>query len=102
MEQIREQLAYREANKEKVESFRCTRTLGSWTKVMLDEDQQLFMVTHAKNLKEANPDVLRFSDVTGCDIKVDEDRSEVKRKMNRGRKNRISRSGTNTVMISKS
>ena len=84
VEQIREQLDYREANKEKVESFHCTRTIGSWTKVMLDENQQLFMVTHAKNLKEANPDVLRFSDVTGCDINVDEDRSEVKRKNEQG------------------
>ena len=84
VEQIREQLDYREANKVKVESFRCTRTIGSWTKVMLDENQQLFMVTHAKNLKEANPDVLRFSDVTGCDINVDEDRSEVKRKNEQG------------------
>ena len=54
VEQIREQLDYREA------------------------------VTHAKNLKEANPDVLRFSDVTGCDINVDEDRSEVKRKNEQG------------------
>ena len=84
VEQIREQLDYREANKENVESFHCTRTIGSWTKVMLDENQQLFMVTHAKNLKEANPDVLRFSDVTGCDINVDEDRSEVKRKNEQG------------------
>ncbi|MBO7422205.1 MAG: hypothetical protein J6T99_02315, partial [Oscillospiraceae bacterium] len=58
--------------------------LGSWTKVMLDEDKQLFMVTHMKNWKEANPDVLRFSDVTGCDINVDEDRTEVKRKNEQG------------------
>ncbi|MBO6094275.1 MAG: DUF4428 domain-containing protein [Oscillospiraceae bacterium] len=84
VEQIREQLAYRDANKEKVEAFHCTRTLGSWTKVMLDEDKQLFMVTHMKNWKEANPDVLRFSDVTGCDINVDEDRTEVKRKNEQG------------------
>ena len=84
VEQIREQLDYREANKEKVESFRCTRTIGSRTKVMLDEDGQVFMVTNAKKVEEANPDVIRFSDVTGCDIDVKEHRTEVHRKNEQG------------------
>lgn len=44
--------------------------------VLLDEDQQLFMVTRARNLKEANPDVLSFSQVTGCDLDIDEERTE--------------------------
>lgn len=64
--EIREQLAYREANREKVTAFRTTRTLGENTKVLLDEDAGLFMVTAARNLEDANPDVLAFSDVTGC------------------------------------
>ena len=37
------------------------------------------MVTSERNLLEANPDVLDFSDVTGCRIDVDEDRDEQKR-----------------------
>ena len=79
VEQIREQLEYREANKEKVAAFRVTRTLGENTKVLLDEDAGLFMVTGAKNLQEANPDVLAFTDVTGCNLDIDEDEEEIMR-----------------------
>ena len=68
--EINEQLAYREANKEKVAAFRTTRSLGEGTKVLLDEDNGVFMVTSARNLEEANPDVMAFSDVTGCDWDV--------------------------------
>ena len=66
VEEIKAQLDYREANKEKVAAFRTTRTLGETTKVLLDEDAGRFMVTSARNLAEANPDVMDFSDVTGC------------------------------------
>ena len=38
VEEIKEQLDYREANREKVAAFRTTRTLGERTKVLLDED----------------------------------------------------------------
>lgn len=38
VDEIKEQLDYREANREKVASFRITRTLGERTKVLLDED----------------------------------------------------------------
>ncbi len=79
VEQIREQLDYRETNKEKVAAFRVTRTLGENTKVLLDEDAGLFMVTSARNLQEANPDVLAFTDVTGCNLVIDEDEQEIMR-----------------------
>ena len=77
--EIQEQLDYREANREKVAAFRTTRTLGENTKVLLDEDAGTFMVTSARNLEEANPDVLAFSDVTGCVLDIDEDRTELMR-----------------------
>lgn len=75
--EIQEQLAYREANQARVSSFRTTRTLGERTKVLLDEDAGLFMVTSARNWEEANPDVLSFSDVTGCKLDIDERRTEI-------------------------
>ena len=56
-EEIRQQLAYREENKNAVAAFRTTRTLGRRTKVLLDENAGVFMVTAAKDLAEANPDV---------------------------------------------
>lgn len=77
---IKEQLAYREANKASVAAFHTTRTLGKNTKVLLDEDAKKFMVTSARNIGEANPDVLNYSDVTGCDLNINESRTELKRK----------------------
>ena len=75
--EIQEQLNYREANRDKVAAFRVTRTLGERTKVLLDEDAGRFMVTTARDLEEANPDVLSFSDVTGCKLDIDESRTEI-------------------------
>lgn len=78
VEDIREQLAYREDNKSAVAAFHTTRSLGRNTKVLLDEDARRFMVTSARNLLEANPDVLDYSQVTGCNLDVDEHRTELK------------------------
>ena len=86
VEEIKEQLAYREENKERVTVFHMTRTLGTDTKVLLDEDAGTFMVTRARNLVEANPDVLDFADVTGCNLDIDESRSEIKREDKDGKK----------------
>ena len=62
-----------------------TRTLGADTKVLIDEDAGKFMVTRARNLAEANPDVLDFADVTGCNLDIDESSTELKRKDNDGK-----------------
>lgn len=84
VEEIKEQLDYREENRNAVAAFHTTRALGDNTKVLLDEDAGKFMVTSARNLIEANPDVLDFSQVTGCRVDVDESRSELKRKDSEG------------------
>lgn len=83
--EIKEQLDYREENKAAVEAFNTTRTLGVGTKVLLDEDAQKFMVTSARNLRDANPDVMSFSQVTGCRVDVEEDKTELKREDKDGR-----------------
>ena len=75
--QIEEQLAYREANKEKVAAFNVTRSLGKGTKLLLDEDSGVFMITDSRDLIEDNPDVLAFSDVTGCELDIDESEDEI-------------------------
>lgn len=75
--QIKEQIDYREENKEKVAAFRTTRTLGEGMKILLDEDAGRFMVTSARDLQKVNPDVLEFSDVTGCLVEVEEDKTEL-------------------------
>ena len=85
VEDIKGQLAYREANKAAVAAFHTTRTLGHNTKVLLDEDARKFMVTSARDLVSANPDVLSYSDVTGCNLNIDESRSEEMRKDSEGK-----------------
>ncbi len=80
VEDIKGQLAYREDNKAAVAAFHTTRTIGYNTKVLLDEDARKFMVTSARDLVSANPDVLSYSDVTGCHLDIDESRHEIKRK----------------------
>ncbi|NLB21775.1 MAG: DUF4428 domain-containing protein [Clostridium sp.] len=76
---IKEQLAYREENKKRVSAFHTTRSLGINTKILIDEDAGKIMVTSAKDLLEANPDVLDFTDVTGCLLDIDETKTEITR-----------------------
>ena len=77
--EINDQLEYRKANEAKVESFNITRTLGEDTKILLDEDAGNFMVTSSRNWAEDNPDVIAFSDVTGCMLDIDEEEREIMR-----------------------
>lgn len=81
---IKEQLAYREANAAEVAKFHTTRSLGRYTKLLLDEDSRKFMVTGAKDIGSANPDVLDYAQVTGCDLDIDEDRDEIMQKTGDG------------------
>ncbi len=75
---IQAQLDYREANKAAVAAFRTTRSIGRYTKLLIDEDARKFMVTASGDPKSANPDVLDFSQATGCDLDVRESRSELR------------------------
>ena len=85
VDQIKEQLAYREENREALRDFHPTKTLGKYTKVHLDEDNRTFVVTSARNIQEANPDLIRFSQVTGCDVDVSESQTEERRQDKEGR-----------------
>ena len=86
LDQIKDQLDYREANKESVAALNITRTYGTNTKVHLDEDARKFIVTSANNWRDANPDVIDYSQVTGCDIEVKENRTEIKKEDEEGKK----------------
>ena len=77
---IKEQLDYREANKNAVAAFNVTRTLGIGTKVMLDEDARKFMVTSSRRWQEENPDVMDYSMVTGAHLNIEESQEELKQK----------------------
>ena len=73
VEEIAEQLSYREENKAAVADFHVTRVLGDNMRILLDEDACKFMVTSERNWGKANPDVLDFSQVTGCELDIEEE-----------------------------
>lgn len=79
VEDIKGQLAYREENREKAAQFRTTRSFGEDWKVLLDEDHRWFTVTRARDLAEANPDILDFDAITGSRMDIDESRTELTR-----------------------
>lgn len=81
---IKEQLEYREKNRDALAEFNPTLTLGRVMKVIIDEDAGKFVVTRASRLTEENPDVIAFSQVTGVDIDIDEDRIEVMKEKSDG------------------
>lgn len=76
---IKEQLEYRENNKQDVAQFHPTLKLGEHTTVYVDEDAGTFMVTDAdpKNWDEANPDVFQLDEVTECNLDIKENREEL-------------------------
>ena len=76
VEQIKEQLAYREDNMSAVEAFEVSRSFGEYYKLLIDDRHQAFLVTNKKNYKETNPDIIKLSQVTGCDLKIEEGRYE--------------------------
>lgn len=80
VEDIQEQLSYREANKEKVAAFHPTKTIGGNMKICFDEDKRQWLATRASNWRSVNPDVMDFSQVTGCTLDIDESKRELKRK----------------------
>ena len=76
---IKRQLAYREENRSKASQFRTTRSYGEDCKVLLDEEHRWFTVTRARDLADANPDILDYTALTGCRVDIDESRTEQKR-----------------------
>lgn len=76
---IVDQQAYREKNKEDVAAFHATRTMGEHTRVLIDTDRQWVIVTSAPSILSANPDVIRYDQIVGCEMEVREDKDEQKK-----------------------
>lgn len=78
-ERMEKHLAYRKKNKKKVQDFNSSQVYGIKDKVHIDEAAGLFLVTKAQNFKKYNPDVLELAQIKGCNIKVDESKTEIMR-----------------------
>jgi len=76
---MKEHLASREANKLRLANFNATRSLGLDTKVHIDDSQNILLVTSSRKYKEENPDILEFTQVTGCILDTKEDKNEIKK-----------------------
>ena len=75
--EIKEQLAYREENERRLDSFRPTRTFGENMKVYIDDMAGTFIVTRMSNWKSENPDIIGLNQVTSCNLDIEEDRDEI-------------------------
>lgn len=86
LEDIKSQLADREANQAKVAAFRPTKTFGEGSmKLFIDEAARNFTVCYESNLKNGNPDILPLSAITECFTENEEHRSELKTKDKEGK-----------------
>ena len=84
VEEIKNQLAYREENKQKLASFCPSRTFGESNKIYIDDAAGAFIYTNRSNWKDANPDIISLSQVTACNTKIEENKDEIFRETSDG------------------
>lgn len=77
--EIKQQLEYREQNKQILAGFSPMFTFGEDDKIYIDPMKQSFVVSRRNpgSWSDENPDVIPLSSVTGCNLRVDEDREEI-------------------------
>ncbi len=77
--EIKQQLAYREQNKQALAGFSPLFTFGEEDKIYIDPMKQSFVVSRRNpgSWSDENPDVIPLSSVTGCNLRIDEDREEI-------------------------
>ncbi|MBR4933998.1 MAG: DUF4428 domain-containing protein [Clostridia bacterium] len=78
VDQIKEQLAYREENERQLQSFRPTLKFGIGNrKIHVDEAQGKFIYAYGSDWRDDNPDIIAFSQVTSCDTDIKEHKREI-------------------------
>ena len=80
VEQIRQQLLYREENRLQLSTFRPSITYGHGNKAYIDQSAGKFIITRSNDWKSANPDIISFSQVLSVNFDIKENRSEIKTK----------------------
>ena len=77
VEEIKQQLAYREENERRLADFRPDSIFGESEKVFVVSAAAKFIVTSASNWRNANPDLISFSQVTGVNTDIHENKTEI-------------------------
>ena len=85
VEEIKQQLAYREENERRLADFHPDVTFGRMRKVYVDRAGAKFIVTTATNWRDENPDLISFSQVTGVDTDIRENKKEIYYKDDEGK-----------------
>ena len=87
VEQIKAQIAYREQNEAALASFKLIKSIGENYKMYVEYDGQnpsRFIVTSHDLMTEGNPDIVPFTNVSGCEVDIRDSRTEEKRRNNEG------------------
>lgn len=77
IDEIKEQLAYREANAEQLNYFHPDRSYGRSKKIYVDVTAKKFIVTYYSDWSKENPDIISFDQVKNVQSEVEESRSEI-------------------------
>ena len=75
---------YREQNKQQLNMFSPSRTLGFKTKVYVDPGHNCFVVSKSSNYKNDNADIINLSQVTGARSETKEHKKELYQKDSQG------------------
>ena len=78
VDEIKYQIECRKANVTKLNNFHITRTIGTNTKVLIDENHGQFLISSSNNYKKDNADVIDCYSVTDCFIDIIESREEIR------------------------
>lgn len=89
VQQIRDQLAAREANRMQLQDFQHTKVLGEYQKMYIVMKYNIptrFVVSSADDYREANADILMFQQISSCTPDIRESRTELKYSNSQGEK----------------
>ena len=75
--EIKEQLAYREENKQQLDDFLPSVTFDGSKKVYIDPISERFIVTGLSNWRGGNPDLISFSQVRNVETDIRENKEEI-------------------------
>lgn len=87
VEQIRQQLAYREENRRNLDNFRPTKSYGEDCELKVEYQNGVparFVVAKTDNYLQENADIIEFRNVTSFNIDIEEDKEELKRENSQG------------------
>ncbi len=85
VQEIKEHLAYREANKTNVARMNPTKIYGHGSKLYVDENAKCFCIAGSNDWRRNNPDVVFFKQVADIKVDINERKQELYQKDKEGK-----------------